>query len=282
MTTPHTDTSREERFFIRKNGVYYRPNSRGYTTSAISAGLYTQEEAEKITYPNGPDGPRDGMSYIAEHICPDEDWHAYRALLSERDALRGQLAAARNEALEEAAKVADPKGEEPSVDGSNPGDIEEHSGWLTEKYIAEAIRALKSTTPAPRHTDDVAVDRFAEVMKAKLAAKRSDGRGGWDDKELCSQAFLSDLLRGHVDKGDPVDVANFAMMLQQRGEAILPAPREVTVQEAARKLWEEYLRVDSWPLQTSEGAHGAKCAIRCVAVKFGIYPQFCAQENGDE
>lgn len=39
-----------------------------------------------------------------------------------------QLAAARNEALEEAAKVADPKGEEPSVDCSNPGDIEEHSG----------------------------------------------------------------------------------------------------------------------------------------------------------
>lgn len=74
------------------------------------------------------------------------------------------------------------------------------------------------------HPDDAAVDRFAAAMKAKLAAKRADGRGGWDDKDQCSQQFLSDLLRGHVDKGDTVDVANFAMMLHQRGEMIAPVP----------------------------------------------------------
>jgi hypothetical protein len=28
------------------------------------------------------------------------------------------------------------------------------------------------------------------------------------------------MLRGHVAKGDPVDVANFSMMLHQRGERI--------------------------------------------------------------
>lgn len=28
------------------------------------------------------------------------------------------------------------------------------------------------------------------------------------------------MLREHVDKGDPVDVANFCMMLHQRGEYI--------------------------------------------------------------
>lgn len=82
----------EARFFIRKQGAYYRQNERGYTTSAILAGLYTQEQAEKITHPNGPDGPRDGMSYIAEHICPDEDWQAYRAIASERDTLRRERA----------------------------------------------------------------------------------------------------------------------------------------------------------------------------------------------
>jgi len=33
------------------------------------------------------------------------------------------------------------------------------------------------------------------------------------------------MLRDHVEKGDPVDVANFAMMLSQRGEGIAqPAP----------------------------------------------------------
>jgi hypothetical protein len=57
-------------------------------------------------------------------------------------------------------------------------------------------------------------------MKAKLARKRRQGRGGWEDKEVCSGPFLSRLLIEHVDKGDPIDVANFAMMLHQRGEQI--------------------------------------------------------------
>ena len=54
-------------------------------------------------------------------------------------------------------------------------------------------------------------------MKAKLAKSREKGRSGWEDKSLCSAEYLSELLRGHVDKGDPVDVANFCMMLPQRG-----------------------------------------------------------------
>ena len=65
--------------------------------------------------------------------------------------------------------------------------------------------------------DDLAVDRFAEVMKAKLAKKRTEGRGGW---EQCSPIVLSTMLREHVDKGDPVDVANFAMMLYWNGGKI--------------------------------------------------------------
>ncbi|WP_349506844.1 hypothetical protein [Agrobacterium pusense] len=71
------------------------------------------------------------------------------------------------------------------------------------------------------HPDDIAVDRFATAMKAKLAKKRGEGRGGWEDKDDCSQLFLTSLLREHVEKGDPVDVGNLAMMLHQRGESIL-------------------------------------------------------------
>lgn len=70
------------------------------------------------------------------------------------------------------------------------------------------------------HSDDLAVDAFAEAMKAKLARKRDAGYGGWRDQ--CSIEFLSAQLRKHVEKGDPVDVANFAMMLQQRGARIEP------------------------------------------------------------
>ena len=50
-------------YLIRKSGAYYRPNSQGYTTNIAEAGRYTLADAEAITHPNGPDGPRDHMSY---------------------------------------------------------------------------------------------------------------------------------------------------------------------------------------------------------------------------
>ncbi|MEO1974889.1 MAG: hypothetical protein ABGX15_01920 [Paracoccaceae bacterium] len=106
----------------------------------------------------------------------------------------------------------------------------EEMGDFSAHYIAKARElvngALTSPPPREQHPDDLAVDRFAVAMKAKIAKKRADGRGGWQDKDDCSQRFLSDLLRGHDDKGDPVDVANLAMMLHQRGGEIAPA-REV-------------------------------------------------------
>jgi hypothetical protein len=70
------------------------------------------------------------------------------------------------------------------------------------------------------HADDTAVDSFAHEMKEKLSRKRDEGRGGWENKAECSAEFLSQLLRSHVEKGDPVDVANFCMMLFNRGERI--------------------------------------------------------------
>lgn len=73
----------------------------------------------------------------------------------------------------------------------------------------------------PEHSDDIAVDKFAAWMKSKLAKKREQGRGGW---ETASPEYLSQLLREHVEKGDPVDVANFCMMLHHLGSAITPAP----------------------------------------------------------
>lgn len=44
--------------------------------------------------------------------------------------------------------------------------------------------------------------------------------------EQRSAEYLSELLCGHVEKGDPVDVANFCMLLQQRGESIAAAPAQ--------------------------------------------------------
>jgi len=93
---------------------------------------------------------------------------------------------------------------------------------VTLSDVRRARAALRAKGGDRPHSDDLAVDRFAAAMKTKLAQKRAEGRGGWDDKDACSGEWLSRLLRGHVEKGDPVDVANFAMMLHQRGERIAP------------------------------------------------------------
>ena len=68
-----------------------------------------------------------------------------------------------------------------------------------------------------QHPDDAAVDQFAAAMKAKLAKKRAEGRGGW---QTASEADLSALLHEHVAKGDPLDVGNLAMMLHQNGQRV--------------------------------------------------------------
>lgn len=91
-----TDTSAECNYLIIKQGYYYRPNSSGYTSSAICAGRYTKDEAESITHPNGPEGPRDGMHYIHESEIKDDDWRIHCQA----------LATARNDALEKAQQLA--------------------------------------------------------------------------------------------------------------------------------------------------------------------------------
>lgn len=66
-------------------------------------------------------------------------------------------------------------------------------------------------------TDDEAVDSFANAMKIKLRKKRvEDGRDGWQDAGVLSTGSLAYMLLEHVVKGDPVDIANFAMMLWHR------------------------------------------------------------------
>jgi hypothetical protein len=76
--------------------------------------------------------------------------------------------------------------------------------------------------------DDMKVDEFSTVMKSKMAKKRDEGRGGWDDPAQCTVERLAGLLLSHIAKGDPVDIANFCMMLFHRNgsEAIQQAARD--------------------------------------------------------
>ena len=93
--------------------------------------------------------------------------------------------------------------------------------------FARAIERLilaKQAAQVEPHPDDVAVDKFAQAMKDKLAKAREKGRGGW---QTCAPSDLSWMLREHVEKGDPRDVANFCMFLWSLGSGITtPLPIE--------------------------------------------------------
>lgn len=69
-----------------------------------------------------------------------------------------------------------------------------------------------------RDIDFASVQKLAAAMITKLDQKRAEGRTGWWD---ASAEDLSKMLIAHVFKGDPVDVANFCMMLHYKKQAII-------------------------------------------------------------
>lgn len=71
----------------------------------------------------------------------------------------------------------------------------------------------------PPHSDDIHLESFRAALSQKLFEARAKGRSGW---ETCAPQILSDMLRDHVEKGDPRDVANFCMFLFSLGSPILP------------------------------------------------------------
>lgn len=57
------------------------------------------------------------------------------------------------------------------------------------------------------------IDDLAQAMKDKMEACTNAGKQGWD---TCPTPHLQGLLAEAILKGDPVDVANYAMMLHSR------------------------------------------------------------------
>ncbi|MBN4176241.1 hypothetical protein ALQ93_03169 [Pseudomonas syringae pv. pisi] len=98
---------------------------------------------------------------------------------------------------------------------------------------AECLAMIESFCCCPlptqpnQHPDNLAVDRFATAMKTKLAEGRAKGRDGWG-KPWVEDEQLAEQLVKHLPKGNPgnfEDIANFAMMLHQRGAH----PNELTL-----------------------------------------------------
>ena len=84
--TNETKPGAVDRYLIRKGGYYYRPNAQGYTGNNAEAGRYTLEEAISYSHPNGPNGPRDGISYELDTTAQSQPaatvqevrWHGER------------------------------------------------------------------------------------------------------------------------------------------------------------------------------------------------------------
>jgi hypothetical protein len=112
-----------------------------------------------------------------------------------------------------------------------------------EAAVEETLRRIASPVPAQSaeqderaglvHLDDWWVDLFAKEMKDKLAKARDKGRGGWQD---CAPESLSHMLREHVDKGDPRDVANFCMFLWALRSPISAATKSTATQQAQTQV----------------------------------------------
>ena len=74
----------------------------------------------------------------------------------------------------------------------------------------------EQTTDDAASPDDIAIDRFACAMSNKMQRSRGKGRSGW---QACPENVLWTMLRDHVEKRDPVDVACLAMMIHQNRAA---------------------------------------------------------------
>src|SRR3546814_3345543 len=81
--------------------------------------------------------------------------------------------------------------------------LEPHVSPSRLRQVREEASRIPAAAGAERaHADDLAVGDFALAMKAKLAAARAKGRGGWANAEPGMQQRLSDMLRAHVAKGE--------------------------------------------------------------------------------
>ena len=84
-------------------------------------------------------------------------------------------------------------------------------GFVTaDNQYSTCVRLIKSA----EELDSVAVDILADDMKKRLDKKRDEGRRGW---HTCSEDELSNLLTQSLEKGNPVDIANFCAFLLARG-----------------------------------------------------------------
>lgn len=143
-------------------------------------------------------------------------------------------------------------------------DSKQYNEVIRDGLVTRRLYDLGGSESISEHKDDAAVDGLSVTMKAKLSQQRAKGYGGWDAPE-CTQQHLSDMLRAHVDKGDPVDVSNFCAFLAARGEGIaaLPTPKaEPAIQNPWQQAVDHELVVAHLGVANAATQEEAKKALR--------------------
>tara|TARA_R110002072_G_scaffold273116_3_gene433471 strand:- start:4356 stop:4682 length:327 start_codon:yes stop_codon:yes gene_type:complete len=84
---------------------------------------------------------------------------------------------------------------------------------IFEEDSNSIIRRISRGRASETFTDDSMVDLASQAMKDKLRVSRRRVRQGWWRKDICSTERLKKMMANHIDKGDMVDVMNFAAMI---------------------------------------------------------------------
>lgn len=94
-------------------------------------------------------------------------------------------------------------------------DLEAHRVAATAE-VADLLTAHRHLVLEVVDADARAVRQFGYAMIVKMVKAQAKGRIGWQAVPV--DALWAEL-RAHVEKGDPVDVANLAMMIYLNSEA---------------------------------------------------------------
>lgn len=115
------------------------------------------------------------------------------------------------------------------------------------------------------HRDDAALEIFVKACKAKMAKGRSKGRGGWEDPNQCPTGRLQGMLLDHLEKGDPLDVALFCMMLWMRGAPVVAVNFKAKLQAAledAATICDNFAARDMHPAECASAIRMMKGSIK--------------------
>jgi hypothetical protein len=99
--------------------------------------------------------------------------------------------------------------------------LRKHFSPLIER-LAPRVSEKSINEYSDERADIEGCKRFQEAMLKKLSIKRAEGKYGWNNPDVCSTQDLAVWLEEHFKKGDPVDIANYCMMIWNRVNPLPP------------------------------------------------------------